>query len=185
MKKLLQAKIIVPLRYSGQFSNFFPIRKKNGEIIFCVYFKNLNRAFIKDNYPLLKMDYVLQKVTGSHRLSMVDGFSGYNQVAVEKEDQKKIAFTMPWGTFMSARMSFGLMNAGENFQRAMDIAFVGDRFVVIYLDDVSVFSGSNDEHLEHLQKKNQKCRNFGLSLNAKKYLFAFEEGKLLGRIVSK
>ena len=87
------------------------------------------------------MDYVLQKVTGAHRLSMVDGFSGYNQVAVEKQDQKKTNFTMPWGTFMYARMPFGLMNVGATFQRAMEIGFVGDKFVVIYLDDVTIFSG--------------------------------------------
>ena len=67
----------------------------------------------------------------------------------------------------------------------MDIAFIGDRFVVIYLDDVTVFSGSVNEHLEHLQKNFQKCRRFGLSLNPKKSLFALEEGKLLGHIVSK
>ena len=86
---------------------------------------------------------------------------------------------------MYARIPFGLMKAGATFQRSMDIAFIGDRFVVIYLDDVTVFSGSDDEHLEHLQKKIQKCRNFGLSLNPNKYLFALEEGKLLGHIVSK
>ena len=80
------------------------------------------------------MDYVLQKVTGAHRLSMVDGISGYNQVAVEKEDQKKISSTTPWGTFMYTRMPFGLINADATFQRAMDIAFIGDRFVVIYVE---------------------------------------------------
>ena len=88
-------------------------------------------------------------------MSMVDGFFGYNQVIVEKEDQKKINFTTPWGTFMYARMPFGIMNVGATFQRSMDIAFIGDRFVFIYLDDVTVFSGSDDEHLEHLQKKIQ------------------------------
>ena len=95
IKKLLQAKIIVPLRYSDWVSNLVPIRKKNGEIRLCVDFKNLNRASLKDNYPLPKMDFVLQKVTGAYRLSMVDGFSAYNQVAVEKEDQKKTTFTTP------------------------------------------------------------------------------------------
>ena len=59
------------------------------------------------------------------------------------------------------------MNASETFQRVMDIAFVGDKCVVIYLDDVTIFSGSDDEHLEHLQKSFKKCRKFGLSLNPK------------------
>jgi len=185
VKKLLPAKIIVPLRYSHWVSNILPVRKKNGEIRLCVYFRNLNRASLKDNYPLPKMDFVLQKVTRAYSLSMVDSFSGYNQVAVEKEDQKKTTFTTPWGTFMYARMPFGLMNARDTFQRAMDIAFVGDKFVVIYLDDVTIFSNSNDEHLQHFHKAFLKCRKYGLSLNPKNYFFSLEEGKFLGHIVSK
>ncbi|KAH9328504.1 hypothetical protein KI387_000612, partial [Taxus chinensis] len=66
---------------------------------------------------------VLQTVTGSEMLSMLDGFSGYNQVEVTTEDQHKTAFTTPWGTFAYRRMPFGLINAGATFQRAMDLAF--------------------------------------------------------------
>ena len=62
---------------------------------------------------------------------------------------------------------------------------MGDEFVVVYLDDVTIFSKSDEENLQHLQKAFIKCRNFGLSLNPKKSLFALEEGKLLGHIVSK
>jgi len=78
VKKLLDAKIIIPLRYSDWVANLVPVRKKNGEIRLCVDFKNLNRASLKDNYPLPKMDHVLQKVMGYFRMSMLDGFSGYN-----------------------------------------------------------------------------------------------------------
>jgi hypothetical protein len=68
----------------------------------------------------------------------------------------------------------------------MEIAFIGekDKFVVIYLDDITIFSNSDKEHCHHLKKVFLKCRRFGLSLNLKKYLFAMEEGKLLGHIVS-
>jgi hypothetical protein len=102
------------------------------------------------------------------------------------EDREKTAFTTPWGTFMYAKMPFGLMNAGEKFQRAMDIAFIKEKyqFVVIYLDDIIVFSRSDKEHHCHLRKIFLKCRRFGLSLNPKKYLFSMNEGKLLGHIVS-
>jgi hypothetical protein len=62
------------------------------------------------------MEHILQRVTGESRMSMVDGFSGYNQVSVLLEDREKMTFTTPWGTFMYAKMPFGLMNAGENFQ---------------------------------------------------------------------
>jgi ribonuclease HI len=186
VKKLLQAQIIVPLRYSEWVANLVPVRKKNGEIRLCVDFRNLNRSSRKDNYPLPKMEHILQRVTGASRISMIDGFSGYNQVSVLPEDREKTTFTTPWGTFMYAKMSFGLMNAGATFQRAMDIAFVGekDKFVVVYLDDITVFSKSDKEHCRHLRKVFLKCRNFGISLNPKKSLFAMQEGKLLGHIVS-
>jgi hypothetical protein len=100
------------------------------------------------------MEHILQRVTGDSRMSMIDGFSDYNQVSVLPEDREKTVFTTPWGTFMYAKMPFGLMNAGATFQRAMDIAFVGEKykFVVIYLDDITVFSKSDVEHRHHLRK---------------------------------
>ena len=110
----------MPLRYSSWVANLVPVRKKNGEIKLCVDFRNLNRSSLKDNYPLPKIEQILQKVVGAQRISMVDGFSGYNH---HLDDKEKIAFTTPWGTFMYDKMPFGLMNVGETFQRAMDIAF--------------------------------------------------------------
>jgi ribonuclease HI len=186
VKKLLDAQIIVPLRYSSWVANLVPVRKKSGEIRLCVDFRNLNRSSRKDNYPLPNMEHILQRVTGASRISMIDGFSGYNQISVMPEDREKTAFTTPWGTFMYAKMPFGLMNAGATFQRAMDIAFIGekDKFVVIYLDDITVFSKTDIEHHCHLKRVFLKCRRFGLSLNPKKSLFAMQEGKLLGHIVS-
>jgi hypothetical protein len=186
VKKLLQAQIIIPLRYSECVANLVPVRKKNGEIRLCVDFRNLNRSSRKDNYPLPKMEHILQKVTGASRMSMIDGFSGYNQVSVLPEDREKTTFTTPWGTFIYAKMLFGLMNAGATFQRAMDISFIGekDKFVVVYLDDIIVFSKYDKEHCCHLKKVFLKCRSFGISLNPKKSLFAIQEGKLLGHIVS-
>jgi hypothetical protein len=186
VKKLLDAQIIVPLRYSEWVANLVSMRKKSGEIKLCVDFRNLNRSSNKDNYPLPNMEHILQRVTGASRISMIDGFSGYNQRSVMPEDREKKAFTTPWGTFMYAKIPFGLMNAGETFQRAMDIAFIGekDQFVVIYLDDITFFSRSDKEHRCHLRKVFLKCRRFGLSLNAKKSLFSMKEGKLLGHIVS-
>ena len=119
-------------------------------------------------------------------MSMLDGFSGYNQVAVHPEDQENTTFTTPWGTFMYAKMPFGLMNAGVTFHKAMDTAFLeeNDRYVVIYLDDITVFSKSDLDHLQHLRRVFLKCRKFGISLNPKKSHFAMEEGKILGHIIS-
>jgi len=116
---------------------------------------------------------------------MVDGFSGYNQVAVHPDDQEQIAFTTPWDTFMYAKMPFGLMNVVATFQREMDIAFSEerDRFVVIYLDDITMFSKIDQDQLQHLRKVFLICRKFGICLNPKKSNFAMEEGKLLGHII--
>jgi hypothetical protein len=87
---------------------------------------------------------------------------------------------------MYAKLPFGLMNVGATFQRAMDIAFIGEKkkFVVIYLDGITIFSRFDKEHCYHLRKVFLKCQRFGLSLNPKKSLFVIQEGKLLGHIVS-
>jgi hypothetical protein len=111
VKKLLDAQIIIPLRYYEWVANLVPVRKKNGEIRLYVDFRNLNRISKKDNYPLPKMEHKLQRVTGASRMSMIDGFSGYNQIFVFPEDKEKETFTTPWGTFIYAKISFGLMNA--------------------------------------------------------------------------
>ena len=93
-------------------------------------------------------------------MSFLGGFSRYNQVSMHLDDQEKNVFTTPWGTFMYAKMPFGLMNAGATFQRAMDIDFVGlkDKFVLIYLDELTVYSNSHEEHLQHLRKVFLECR---------------------------
>jgi len=75
---ILDAKIIVPLRYLDWVANFVHVRKKNGEIKLCVYFRNLKKSSLKDNYPLPKMDQLIQKVFGANRISMLDSFFVYN-----------------------------------------------------------------------------------------------------------
>lgn len=109
------------------------------------------------------------------------------QILVHKEDQDKKVFTTPWGTIKYARMPCGLKNVGATFQCAMDISFFNEKdvFLVVYLDDVMVFSHSDDEHLHHLRVIFQRCRKFRISFNVKKSLFAMEEGKLLYHIISK
>jgi len=101
--------------------------------------------------------------------------------------KKKTAFTTPWGTFKYVKIPFGLKNAGATFQRAMDIDFSKEihNFLVIYLDDLTVFSKSDQQHLDHLRQVSLKCIIYGISLNPKKSLFGLEEGKLLGHIISK
>jgi hypothetical protein len=97
-------------------------------------------------------------------------------------DQLKTTFRTPW-----ALMPFELINIGATFQREMDISFHGliNQSVMVYLDDVTVFSKNNKYHLSHLRVVLERCRKFDMSLNPKKSIFAVEKGKLLGFIVYK
>ena len=92
-------------------------------------------------------------VSGSKLFSLLGGFSGYNQVLVAEQDRFKTTFRTKWGTFSYWRMPFGKINAGATFQRAMDIAFQGliRNSVVVYLDDVTMFSKKREEHPYHLK----------------------------------
>ena len=99
LNKLLKAKIIFPVRHSNWVSNMVPVRKKNGDIRICIDFKNLNKASLKDNFPLPTMEQILHSVAGSRLMSFLDGFSGYNQVLVHPEDRLKTTFRTKWGTY--------------------------------------------------------------------------------------
>ena len=84
-------------------------------------------------------------------------------------------------------MPFGLTNTGATFQREMDVAFRGliNHFVIVYLDDVTMFSKNRSNHISHLRKVLERCRKFGISLNPKKTIFAVTKGISLGFVVSK
>ena len=116
---------------------------------------------------------------------MFDGFSGYNQVMLKKEDRHKTTFITPWGTFEYLRIPFGLTNAGATFQRAMDFSFKGliGKIIEIYQDDLTVFSKDGKSHIGHLKQVFERCREFGISLNPSKSVFGVTKGKLLGHIV--
>ncbi|KAH9297013.1 hypothetical protein KI387_028695, partial [Taxus chinensis] len=123
LNKLIESRIIFPIKHSSWVANLVPFRKNSEEIRLCVDFRNLNRASLKDHYPLPSMDQILQVVAGSERFSLLDGYSGYNQVMVKEEDQFKTTFTTKWGTYAYRKIPFGLSNARATFQRAMDMAF--------------------------------------------------------------
>jgi hypothetical protein len=93
------------------------------------------------------------KGSSARIISLLDGYSGYNQIVVCEEYKEKITFTVPWGTFMYEKILFGKMNVGATFQRAMDVSFMWekDKFMVMYLDDITILSKSYDDHLQHLE----------------------------------
>ena len=93
----------------------------------------------------------------------------------------------PWGTYVYARMPFGITNVGATFQRAMDVAFDGliDLIMVVYQDDLTAYSKKAEDHCKHLEKIFITALEFGISLNPKKCQFGVTKGKLLSHIVSK
>jgi hypothetical protein len=123
LEKLLKAGIIFLVKYSEWVSNLVHIQKTTSHIILCVYFYALNRASIKDHFPLSNMEMILQQVAGSQMMSLLDGLSGYNQIKVKREDKYKTTFITHWGTFSYERIAFVLSNEGATFQRDMQIDF--------------------------------------------------------------
>jgi len=117
------------------------------------------------------MEHILKLVVGSELMSFLDGYSGYNQILVHPDDRLKTTFITKWGTYAYQKMPFGLTNAGATFQRAMDIAFKGlmNTKVVIYLDDITVYSKKHSNHLNDLKQIFECCERYGISLNPKKY----------------
>lgn len=86
LNKLIEGNIIFPIKHTSWVSNLIRVRKKNGELRLCVDFRDLNRASLKDHYPLPLMEKILQVVSSSERFSLLDGYSGYNQILVKEED---------------------------------------------------------------------------------------------------
>lgn len=125
LNKMLNAKIIFLVRNTCWVANLMPVRNKNGDIRLCINFINLNKTSQKDNYPVPSMEHILQSLSGSKMLSLLDGFSWYNQVLVSNGDYLKTTFNTKWGTYAYCKMPFGIINVSPTFQRAMDIAFRG------------------------------------------------------------
>jgi hypothetical protein len=119
-------------------------------------------------------------------MSLLDGFSSYNQIKIKRTDKYKTIFITRWGTFAYEHMPFGLSNAGATFQRAMQIAFddlIG-KIIQIYLDDLTVHSKNQSDDFGHLKRVLMQCGKFDISLNPSKSIFGITKGKLLVYIVS-
>jgi hypothetical protein len=115
LKKLLDVGFIRPIDYAKWISNIVPVSKPDGIIQVCIYFRYLNKACPKDDFPLPNIDIIVDLMAGHEMLSLMDGFFGYNQIKILPKDQDKIPFTYPWGTFCWNIMPFGLKNAGATY----------------------------------------------------------------------
>jgi len=186
LQKLLQAKFIEPIDYSDWISNMVPVKKPSGKIHICTDFRDLNKAYPKDDFPLPNIDTLVDATAGHEMLSLMDGFFGYNQIKVAPEDQHKTAFITPWGTFCYKVMPFGLKNAGATYQRAMTYIFHDYMHDIVedYVDDLLAKSKMRKQHPETLIKIFDRLLQFNVHLNPKKCLFGVTLGKLLGFIMS-
>ena len=163
------------------------VKKKNGKYRFCVNYKPLNDVTKKDNYPLPRIDEILDGLKDAQWFTTLDLASGYWQIKVRQEDQEKTAFISKFGTFEFKVMPFGLCNAPATFQRTMDYV-LGDtkgKFVMVYLDDVIIYSKTFEEHLVHLEEVLNRIRDANLRLKAEKCFFTANELQFLGHVVGK
>ncbi|KAF5766008.1 putative nucleotidyltransferase, Ribonuclease H [Helianthus annuus] len=152
----------------------------------CIDYRKLNAATSKDHFPLPFIDQIIEKLSGQKYYCFLDGYSGYNQIAIHPDDQHKTTFTCPYGTFAFRRMPFGLCNAPATFQRCMMSIFsdmVGESLEV-FMDDFSIFGTTFDACLNELQKVLKRCVEKNLVLSWEKSHFMVQEGIVLGHVIS-
>jgi hypothetical protein len=115
VEKLLKTDLIYPTPLTEWVSNPIPVDNKQGTIQVCMDFRDLNKSCPKDNLPTPFIDQIIDECVGSEVFYFMDGFSGYIHIQIKPEDQYKMIFICPWGTFEYRKMPFILKNVGENF----------------------------------------------------------------------
>jgi hypothetical protein len=162
-----------------------PTRIQSGWRV-CIDYRKLNVATRKDHFPLPFIDQMVERLVGHEYYCFLDGYSGYNQVLVDPEDQEKTTFTCPFRTFAYCRMPFGLCNAPTTFQRCMINIFsdMVERFMEIFMDDFSIFSSSFQECLHRLTLLLVRCKEKNLVLNWEKCHFMVKQGIVVGHVIS-
>jgi len=133
----------------------------------CVDYRSLNEVTIKNKYLLPRIEDLFDQLRGACVFSKIDLRSGYHQLKIWNTDISKIAFTTRYGLYEYTVMSFGLTNAPAYFMYMMNKVFMEylDKFVVVFIDDILVFSKTKEEHAEHLRLVLQKLREHKLYAN--------------------
>ena len=174
---------------------FTVIRNEKNELIqtrtvtgwrVCIDYWELNTATKKDHFPLPFIDQMLDRLAGNPHFSFLDGYSGYNQIAIAPEDQEKTTFTCPYGTFAFRRMSFGLCNAPATFQKCMMSMFsdLVEEVMEIFMDDFTVYGSNFEQCLNNLETVLRRCKDKQLALNWEKCHFMVTVGIVLGHKIS-
>jgi hypothetical protein len=162
------------------------VRKKNGDLRFCVDYGKLNAVTKKDCFPLPRIDDTLDTLAGAKWFSTLDLKSGYWQVALHPDDKEKTAFSTGQGLWQFTVMPFGLCNTPATFERLMESVLRGLTYdaCLVYLDDVIVVGRTFQEQLDNLRKVFQRHREAHLKLNSEKCQLFRKEARYLGHIVS-
>nr|AAX95143.1 retrotransposon protein, putative, Ty3-gypsy sub-class [Oryza sativa Japonica Group]ABA92434.1 retrotransposon protein, putative, Ty3-gypsy subclass [Oryza sativa Japonica Group] len=161
------------------------VEKKDHTQRMCVDYRALNDVTIKNKYPLPRIDDLFDQLKGATVFSKIDLRSGYHQLRIKEEDIPKTAFTTRYGLFECTVMSFGLTNAPAFFMNLMNKAFMEylDKFVVVFIDDILIYSRTKEEHEEHLRLALEKLREHQLYAKFSKCEFWLSEVKFLGHVI--
>ncbi|GBG70781.1 hypothetical protein CBR_g8079 [Chara braunii] len=161
------------------------VPKKEGELRMCIDYRGLNAVTVKNVEPQPRIDNLLDRVHGAKYFSKIDLKSGYHRIEVHPDDQYKTAFRTRYGHYEFIVMPFGLTNAPATFQRCMNDLFRPwlDRFVVVYLDDILVFSKTLQEHQGHLRQVLEKLREANFKINEQKCDWAKTQVLYLGHVL--
>jgi hypothetical protein len=186
VQRLQDAKVIREVLYPVWLANTVPVKKKNGKWRMCVDFTDLNKACKKDDFPLERVDKIVDDAANSEILSLLDMFSGYHQIRVRREDEEKTSFITPFETFCFLRMPEGLKNAGCTFSRMIAIVHHPQlrRNILASVDDIVVKSIQRRDHIGDLAETFTNLRAVNLRLNPEKCVFDIHKGKILGCLVS-
>ncbi|WVZ63408.1 hypothetical protein U9M48_013042, partial [Paspalum notatum var. saurae] len=163
------------------------VDKKDGSRRMCVDYRALNDVTIKNKYPLPRIDDLFDQLQGACVFSKIDLRSGYHQMKIRPSDIPKTAFITRFGLYEYTVMSFGLTNAPAYFMNLMNKVFMEylDKFVVVFIDDILIYSKTEEEHEKHLRLVLQKLREHKLYAKLSKCEFWLDQVPFLGHIVSK
>ena len=162
------------------------VKKKDGSMRMCIDYRGLNNLTTKNKYPLPRIDELFDQLQGSQVYSKMDLRQGYYQLRVREEDIPKTAFNSRYGHYEFVVMPFGLTNAPASFMDLMHRTFKHylDKFVVIFIDDILVYSKSKEEHAIHLRMVLQTLKEHQLYAKFSKCEFWLPEVKFLGHKIS-
>ena len=163
------------------------VKKKDGSLRLCIDYRQLNQMTVKNRYPLPRIDDLFDQLQGAAVFSKIDLRSGYYQLRVRPEDVPKTAFRTRYGHFEFLVMPFGLTNAPAAFMDLMNRVFQPylDRFVIVFIDDILVYSRSEAEHVEHLRIVLRILRERQLYAKFDKCEFWLSQIHFLGHVVSR